>query len=645
VGLWGRLFGRSEVKPFPAPITEPLTYTSFGMQSTDAPATLDGIRSGVVEGFWRTQPNLRKVVDFIARNVASIPLHVYERVSDTDRRRVRDGELASVIARPVTALSAYRFWHAVVSDSLLYDRWAALVRRDAAGVPTLIHLPSSRLGVEVDEMRSVRRVAYYGRDGWQEIDRDDLIFDYGYSPNRAGMSPIETLKDILDESAEAMHYRRQVWANGARASSWVKRPKDAGKWDSDQRRRFGGDLRAAYTGDGPKAGGIPVLEDGMELHDRSAMSSDQLQDLEGRKLSAIEVAAYFHVAPELVGAQQGNYSNVREYRQMLYRDSLGPYIKALEDVLNAQLVPMLGDDRVLYIEANVEAKLRGDFMDQAQALQSSVGRPWMSADEARARMNMPAVGGEASRLVVPLNVLTGGQASPNDSGSQNRSGRASGPRVKIRGDDPHVRKHDEEIRKFFGRQARVIRSALGVKVSGWWDKKRWDKELKETLLPLYVSTAADSGRASLDRAGLPTDAYDESMTVAFMTTVAERVAEQMNEVTKDQLDVAIDDDDPSSAVGNVFDIATDSRSEQAAQTTATFAAAFGVTESAKQYSGGHATKTWRVMSSNPRPSHAAMDGETVDIDSKFSNGADWPADGNLDAAESANCTCAVDVNY
>ena len=39
----------------------------------------------------------------------------------------------------------------------------------------------------------------------------------------------------------------------------------------------------------------------------------------------------------------------------------------------------------------------------------------MTADEARARFNMPSLGGDAAQLVTPLNVLVGGQASPRDS--------------------------------------------------------------------------------------------------------------------------------------------------------------------------------------------------------------------------------------
>lgn len=53
-------------------------------------------------------------------------------------------------------------------------------------------------------------------------------------------------------------------------------------------------------------------------------------------------------------------------------------------------------------------------------------------------------------------------------------------------------------------------------------------------------------------------------------------------------------------------------------------------------------KQWNVMSSNPRPSHAAMDGETAAIGEPFSNGLMYPGDSaNGDVSEIAGCTCVM----
>ena len=41
--------------------------------------------------------------------------------------------------------------------------------------------------------------------------------------------------------------------------------------------------------------------------------------------------------------------------------------------------------------------------------------------------------------------------------------------------------------------------------------------------------------------------------------------------------------------------------------------------------------------------HPGMNGETVDIDERFTNGARWPQDIDIPADEACNCNCTVDV--
>ena len=51
------------------------------------------------------------------------------------------------------------------------------------------------------------------------------------------------------------------------------------------------------------------------------------------------------------------------------------------------------------------------------------------------------------------------------------------------------------------------------------------------------------------------------------------------------------------------------------------------------------TKTWIVTSAKPRSSHAAMDGEEVELNTLFSNGMNGPGDYSGGADEVAGCTC------
>lgn len=636
-------------------------FIGVGIPVADPGVPLTFVQRRDVEKIWRSQPNVRKVVDFIARNVATIPLHTHERVADEDRQRVHDHPVAELMRLPRAGVAPYRFWHAVLSDALLYDAWAALLVSTEDGKLELVQVPSWRLWFEVDALRRVVDVWFWADSnknlgqadgGWRRLDKDNLIYDHGYGPSSAGLSPLATLRDILDESAEAVAYRRQVWANGARAPQYVHRPVGAPPWSQEARERFSASFRAAYTGRGDKAGGAPLLEDGMELRSASAFVPQDTQDLEGRRLTSIEVASAYHIAPELVGAQQGNYSNIREFRQSLYRDNLGPYIASIEQTLNAQLVPKLADGRNLYVEANVESKLRGDFIEQAQVKSSATGAPWLTRNEARALENRPPVDG-GDELVVPLNVLTGGQASPRDSGSQNlrlASGRPGVKALEVKSAGVVPERYRERVQKvfsdFFERQGRSVLSRIGAGDGDWWDYERWDRELTQDVYRVAVLVSTYVGERTAEAIGFEPDAYDVDRTLAYLQAVAERIAGQVNVTTFGSIEAALaddEDDDPEAAVAHVFDVAAESRAEQSGLTAATAFAGFAAAEAGRQSAGGRATKTWRVNSGNPRASHAAMDGETVPIDDVFSNGMEYPG-GIGDVEEVAGCQCSLEIN-
>lgn len=654
MGFWDRFRGISSVDPAQRVLPEPFEpyVSTAGIPVMDPGTPLEFWRNGErsqVEHFWRTQPNVRKVVDFIARN-AAIPMHAYERVSDTDRRRLSGEPLAQVLGAPRRGVGPFRFWHSVISDGLLYDRWCIL-KDYSSGSLELVQVPSWRLRIETDALRRVTGLRYWagddgrltGDDAWIKIDLDEAIFDHGYAPRRAGLSPIETLRDILDESAEAVAFRREVWANGVRGAEYIKRPKEA-QWTPEALDRFKTGM-SAYQRGGSSAGGVPVLEDGMEFANREAMTSKDALDLDGRALTAIECAAAWHIAPELVGARQGNYSNVREYRQMLYRDSLGPYIQPIEQAINAQLVPDLANGRSIYVEANIESKLRGSFEEQAQIMSTATGAPYVTRNETRARMNMPPIPG-GDELVTPLNVLVGGQASPTDSGSQNVSPKTAAlPSTKDAearqkaATDAQRDKVAEVLAAFFARQGKSVLSAIGAD-RDWWDEKRWDGELSDDLFRVTHTLADLLGKSEAERLGY-SDGYDADQTLKFLRAVADRRAKAINETTKAQVEAAIAD--PDSDPAQVFQTATDSRASGVGSLVTTAVAGFAIREAGHQIAqreGVTPTKTWVVNSKSPRSSHSSMNGETVAIDEPFSNGMQFPGDYG-DADEVAGCQCSI----
>lgn len=167
-----------------------------------------------------------------------------------------------------------------------------------------------------------------------------------------------------------------------------------------------------YSGDGgSNAGGTPLFEDGMELRTNRFSAKDE-QFVEASKLSLSTVAQVYFVNPTMVGLlDNANYANVKEFRRALYGDNLGPEIERIQQRVNAKLVPRLADASKTYVEFNLQTKLAGSFEEQSDLLQKAVGGPYMTVNEARARLNMPSIEG-GDDLIVPLNVTQNGDQDP-----------------------------------------------------------------------------------------------------------------------------------------------------------------------------------------------------------------------------------------
>lgn len=358
------------------------------------------------QAMWRSQPQVRTVVGFLARNIAQLGLHVYERVSDVDRQRANDHPLAQVLRRPNPYTTRYRLIEALVADMAIFDNalWAKVNTSDRQF--GLVRLPPNKVTPKGTNPFTPDAYELAGDTGTRILTPDQVVHFRGYNPvdPRWGESPLESLRRILAEEAAAAEYREGLWASGARISGWISRPQGAPEWSDPARRRFRESWQGQYAGNGPRVGGTAILEDGMQFHE-AGMTARDSQYIEARKLTREEVAAAYHIPPPMVGIlDRATFSNITEQHKNLYQDTLGPWLEMIQAEIELQLLPDLGDPAREYVEFNMAEKLKGSFEEQADSMQKMVGRPVMTADEGRARLNLPSLGGVAAKLITPLNV-------------------------------------------------------------------------------------------------------------------------------------------------------------------------------------------------------------------------------------------------
>ena len=618
---------------------------------------------------YATQANLHAVVSFLADSVAQLPLKVYVRDDENSRRRDRDSVAAKLLWRPNADQTAYEFINALTVELLLMG----------CAVMWLLPDPDSESGYQlriiprewiVDTERATNYApdvlkVHTGAGQFIDIPRTEFVQFRMYSPGNPGgyQSPIAALRQTLLEQIEADRFRTQIYKSSGRFNAYITRPKDVQPWDDETKRKWLTTFREGWAQDGSNSGKMPLLEDGMEIKPYQ-FNAKEAQYAETKQLSREDVAAAFHVNPSLIWhTTTQTYASAKDNARALYADCLGPTLQMLQQRINSFLLPMIGVDSHTYVEFDLTEKLKGSFEERASILQASVGGPWLTRNEARADNNLPPIEG-GDDLIVPLNVLTGGQASPQDTHMDEQEPMTTEPaepakmrkksetekvRIKARSTKEEDERMAEILQKFWKRQANSVLPKLGAKSASWWDEDRWNDELAEDIKPLLNSIADAHGKEVADSIGFD---YDGSRTRKYLEALAKARAQAINAATYRKLQDALEDaEDEENTPSHVFDVRQNKDALTFGRSLALTAAGWAATHEAPQQAESHGIhrtveKMW-VTGDNPRPEHAMMNGETVPINEPFSNGCEWPGDegGDPDTTCNCNCHCEVIISY
>ena len=619
---------------------------------------------------YNTQANLSAVVNFLSNSIAQLPLKVYTRAGENDRKRDRTSPAALLLWRPNEDQTCFEFVRGLATEYFVFGCVCVWILPD----------PDSASGwqariIPTDWVANTEKANSYGPESITvtseagdriEIPREEFVRFCTYSPGNPGgyVSPISALRQTLEEQIQAGRFRRELWRSSGRLNAQIIRPKDVKPWDEETRKKWIALFREAWGPGGSRAGSIPLMEDGMEIKPFSTSFKEQ-QWAESIKLSREDVAAAYGINPSLVWhSDTQTYASSKDNARALYAECLGPVLQMFQQRINSFLLPMVGAGPDVYVEFDLTEKLKGSFEERASIMQASVGGPWLTRNEARADVNLPPIEG-GDTLIVPLNVVEGGQASPQDTHMSASSSdsvsvkdmlmkaaeKAQKTQIQVAPEDEESKAVGEALSKFFARQRKSVLPKIGAKAVSWWDVRRWDKELADDLEPIIAEIVAAHGETMANVLG---STFTAAAVVNYIRKVAESRAKLINSRTLAKLQEAIEqaleneeeESDPHEAAAHEFDNREGPEAALLGASIAKWASGWATEEAVRQGAGqGIKRNVYKEWQTGPkaRDSHAAMNGETVPIDERFSNGADWPGDDSLSPDESCGCNCSTRV--
>lgn len=375
------------------PATERIIY----VPTTKAGVRITHDNALTVSGFWA---GVRAISD----PISYLSWHVFERLSGGGKER-RDGNMIDWLlnVQPNEEMSAGTFRETLLAHAITWGNGYAEIERDGAGRPlALWPLAPDRMCPERD-MDGMLYYEYYPQNlppvplpARDVFHLKGLGFDgvVGYSVVRLASQSLGLAK-AMEENASTF------FGNGSKPGGVLKYP---GKVNEETRETTRREWMRLHGGPG-RAHAVAVLDQGLE-YSAIAMSNEDAQMIDSRKLSVTEMARWLRVPPhKLYDLERATFSNIEHMSIEFVTDALMPWINRLEQEANIKLFGA-GSQKRLYTKLNTKTLLRGDTAAQTAFVNSMLDRGVYDVDEAREYLDLNPIGEAAGgkKRFVPLNM-------------------------------------------------------------------------------------------------------------------------------------------------------------------------------------------------------------------------------------------------
>lgn len=373
------------------PVTA-MTPTSSGVRFSDDGA----MRSAAVAA----------CVKVLSESVASLPLHVYKRLSNGGKERATQHYLYDLLHnQPNSFMSAYQWVEVAMVHLTLHGNHYSELFADSRGRVAAIQ----PLMPNLVEPRQTKNggLEYAVRDGELATERiipaSRMLHIPGLGFNGLiGMSPISYARETIGMALAAEEFGARFFGHGMNPGHIMTMP-EGHRFDDEQTQKFMEDLSEKYGGLG-KSHKVLVLPAGMNVNNVGIPPEDA-QYLETRRFQVEEIARIYRVPLHMINENTKTTSwgtGIESLTLGFVTYTLRPWLTRIEQVLDRKLLTQ-PERKSYFIEFLIADILRGDQLARSQYYTAAIQNGWMSRNEVRIIENMnPVEGGD--EFLVPLNM-------------------------------------------------------------------------------------------------------------------------------------------------------------------------------------------------------------------------------------------------
>lgn len=308
-------------------------------------------------------------------------------------KEIQNPAYSALLRRPNRYQNHIQFKQWWAMSKLTTGNTYALKQRDARGVVSALYILDSRYveplvtpSGDIYYRLQVDNLAGLTQDDDLVVPASEIIHDRMnclFHP-LVGVSPLFASGRVADLALKIEKSSAGFFANGARPSGILTAP---GAISEESATRLRDYWHENFTG--KNAGRVAVVGDGLKF-EQMRMTAAESQLIEQLKWGADVICATFHVPPYKIGlGQMPSYNNIESLQQEYYNNCLQMPIEEYELCLGEGIDLSLD----LGIELDLSGLLRMDTKTQVEVLGESISKSLLTINEARAKINQPAVEG------------------------------------------------------------------------------------------------------------------------------------------------------------------------------------------------------------------------------------------------------------
>jgi len=595
-----------------------------------------------------------KSIKAIADNVPQAKLKFYAK--DNPDKEVKPADIVALFENPNPLMSINELLEAIVIFHGLYGECFLVLTQSLGQLTGARRLPAE---IWTFNPTYFQQIIDNGRlIGWrykyQQLKVEEVIHIRDFHPYNEfrGLSPLKPIQKTIDIDWLSLIYNKSFFENDASPGFMLGTDKAL---TAEQRTRITEWWNKEYKG-ASKAFKVAVLEAGLKPL-TIGINQKEMQFIEQKRFMREEIIGIWRVPKAMFSITDDlNYATFIGQKKVFWTDTLMPILRKIEDEFNSQFFTRYAPDvRCRFDYSNVIA-LQEDFKDKVQTAKELFNMGF-TANEVNDRLQL---GFEKKPWRdywwVPFSLLPAGSSAPAAAEGNN------GKQIKTNIDDVmlwkvFLNKHTlleskfaNAVKRFFYEQRKRALGSLGSKsISKVQIGLNWDfenKELIEKSLP-YVLGGIKEG-ADLAKEIIGGQINEDVLNGKIKSYLAVRLQKLkgVNETIKNQLRRELEEaitagetiNQISDRIRNVYNMAS-VRAKLIARTETTGAVNGG---SELYYKESNVEKKKWVTAGDEavRATHAAINGEIVRINERFSNGLDFPG-GDGSAGEVVNCRCTI----